>query len=153
MHKETAPVKLSESPAYQLWLASNAWVRYLKRVLRPFKLTHVQFAILTALDVLCAEKEQVSQADVARFGALDENMISQVSRALARRDLLERVPHPVDRRAHSLVLTDAGTALIGEARLAVRAASKEFFAVLDTSERDELVKSLRTLVAQQFAIF
>ncbi|MES1227367.1 MAG: MarR family winged helix-turn-helix transcriptional regulator, partial [Armatimonadota bacterium] len=79
-----------ESPAYMMWLASNAWQRGLRRVLEPWNLTHVQFAVLSSVERLGGEGACLCQAEVARWLDIDENMNSQVIRSLERRKLLER---------------------------------------------------------------
>jgi DNA-binding MarR family transcriptional regulator len=72
----------------------------------------------------------VTQAQVARFAATDENMTSQVIRSLAERGLLTRAEHPTDARARCLELTGEGQQLLAQAKAAVRPARDKFFAPL-----------------------
>ena len=67
--------RLEASPAYKLWLASNAWIRVIQRVLAPFGITHVQYILLAAIDVLSETQEQVTQVAVCRFAGVDPNMV------------------------------------------------------------------------------
>lgn len=135
-----------QSPAYQLWLTSNAWQRQVRKVLLPFNLTHVQFVVLAAISLLSEQYDHcVTQIHVARFAGIDENMTSQVIRCLESEKLLEKQKHPTDGRAFRLVLTEKSTPLIKDARAAVKAAAQDFFSPL--GERGlELAEMLGTLV-------
>ncbi|WP_038475249.1 MarR family winged helix-turn-helix transcriptional regulator [Fimbriimonas ginsengisoli] len=143
-------IDLHENPAYQLWLATNAWQRQVRRALLPLGLTHVQFTILAAVRRLGAAEEVVSQADVCRFGSLDPNMASEVFRYLERKGLVTRLPHPTDGRAHELALTSAGEELLDQAKALVVPVSKAFFAPLG-EEQKELARMLRTIARQDIA--
>jgi len=133
-----------QSPAYQLWLASNAWQRQMRRVLEPWHLTHTQFAVLSTIDRF-SEGSGCSQVEVARWLGIDENMTSQVVRSLEKRGLIERHNHPTDRRAHRVSLTPDGQQMTLAAREVVRACSERFFAPLG-AESASLVALLRTVV-------
>lgn len=138
-----------KSPAYQLWLASNAWQRQMRRALQPWNLTHVQFMILASVQLLGEESEGcVTQRNVARFAGIDENMTSQVIRTLEDDGLLERQKHPTDGRAFRLVLTEKGAALTADARVEVRKVSQAFFAPIG-DRGEELADLLRILVPEE----
>jgi DNA-binding MarR family transcriptional regulator len=145
-------MKVSEklkSPAYQLWLATNAWQRLVRKALHPLNLTHVQFLILASTDLLAGNECQcVTQADIVRFAALDENMTSQVVRNMVKAGLIERSAHPTDRRARQLRLTALGAELAAKALIEVRKVSAEFFSPLG-SRGEELADMLRSLVPDQ----
>lgn len=127
---------LDKNPGYQLWLATNAWQRIVRKALDPLHLTYVQFVLLASVDILRLEGDRVTQAQVARFAATDENMTSQVIRSLAERGLLVREEHPSDARARCLSLTPAGEALIREAKAAVKPARETFFSPLGERATD-----------------
>lgn len=136
---------LNRSPGYQLWKASNAWQRLVRRALEPVGLTHGQFFLLAAVAIIGAEEECVSQAQIARFADFDENTTSSLVRCLTDRGLLERTPHPIDARARQIRLTPAGVAALEAARAVVKPLVAEFFAPLDDPEA--LAEQLRQLVA------
>src|SRR4051812_36015169 len=138
---------LDKNPAYQMWLASNAWQRVVRKTLEPFHLTHVQFVLLASADVLGEGSSCVTQAQVARFAATDENMTSQVIRSLADRELLVRAEHPTDARARCLELTPEGHRLLMEAKAAMLPARDKFFAPLGDRAAD-LAKLLSEIVDQ-----
>jgi DNA-binding MarR family transcriptional regulator len=138
---------LNDNAAYQLWLATNAWQRQIRRALQPLDLTHVQFIVLAAVRRLGANGEPVSQADVCRFGSLDPNMASEVVRSLDRKGFIVRLPHPTDRRAHELALTPAGAEMIDKGKQLIAPISRRFFEPLG-SEQMELARMLRTISCQ-----
>ena len=117
----------SKSPAYQLWLATNAWQRLVRKALEPLDVTHCQFVIMASIDLLHNEGEPTSQVAVHRFAQIDENMTSQVVRTLMSKGFIARSPNPADKRGHILSLTESGTKLLETARGAVRPAVDEFF--------------------------
>lgn len=136
--------KPQDSPAYQLWIASNSWLRAVRRALEPLDLTHVQFIILGSIQRLAEDGLQPTQAEVCRFAALDENMMSQVVKVLTEKGLIKRVKHPADGRAQFLELTEAGKQLRDRARESVLPATHEFFSILG-DEVGELTRLLRQL--------
>lgn len=139
---------LDKSPGYQLWLASNAWQRVLRRAIEPIGLTHVQFLALAAIKHLNIEGEVVTQRNVSRFAALDENMTSQVVRCLEGKGLVLREPHPSDARAQCLRLTPSGVELFLEAKAIMRPLLEKFFApVADRAE--ELAAMLKSVADAQ----
>jgi DNA-binding MarR family transcriptional regulator len=147
--QDLQPMKYADrerNPAYQLWLASNAWQREVRRALEPLDLTHVQFVILASVSILSEEFGRcVSQVQVCRFAVTDANMTSQVVRSLVEKGWLLRLPHPEDKRAHRLKLTEEGARLTAEARLIVRGCAEEFFYSRLGDKHDQLVELLRLL--------
>lgn len=135
------PIDPQSNPAYQLWLATNAWQRQVRKALSPLDLTFVQFTVLASISKLSMP---VCQADICRFGSLDPNMASTVVRSMELKDLIRRAPHPSDRRARALVLTPKGEGLLRQARTLIRPVSESFFAPLG-EERADLVRLLRLL--------
>jgi DNA-binding MarR family transcriptional regulator len=129
-----------ESTGLTLWQVTNRWQAAQRAALRPFGLTHVQFVLLASLAWLQATGP-VTQKQLADHAAADPMMTSQVVRALEERELVRRAPHPDDRRARALTVTDAGRELADRAIVAVEECDEEFFAPLG-SERAELNRLL-----------
>jgi DNA-binding MarR family transcriptional regulator len=115
-----------ESPGLLLWQVTNYWQAAQRAALKPFGLTHVQFVLLASLTWLDAE-QPVTQRDLATHAATDPMMTSQVLRALEQRGLIERRPHPRDKRARALAATPTGVELANRAIVAVEACDREFF--------------------------
>lgn len=115
-----------ESPGLLLWQITNHWQAAQRAALKPFGLTHVQFVLLASLTWLDAE-EPVTQHDLANHAATDPMMTSQVLRVLEQRGLVDRAPHPRDRRARALTPSPAGVDLANRAIIAVEACDRAFF--------------------------
>ena len=132
-----------DSPGFLLWQVTNAWQAAQRAALRPFELTHVQFVLLASLAWLDADGP-VTQRQLADHAATDPMMTSQVLRALARRGLVDRAPHPIDGRARALTATRAGRALADRAVAAVEACDAAFFRPLGPGVAD-FTRTLRRL--------
>jgi DNA-binding MarR family transcriptional regulator len=130
----------NDSPGFLLWQTHNRWQRALKRVLRPFGLTHAQFALLAAVGHL-TPLTKVTQSAAAELLDADAMMISTLCRDLEARRLLTRGRHATDNRAVVLALTAQGQKVMDAAFPAVIAFDEEFFG--DQSE--PLLDSLRSL--------
>jgi DNA-binding MarR family transcriptional regulator len=132
-----------DSPGLLLWQATQRWQAAQRAALRSFGLTHVQFVLLASL-VWLESDEPVTQRALADHAATDQMMTSQVLRALERLGLVERHPHPTDRRARALVPTAEGRDLANRAVVAVEACDRAFFAPLG-EDVDALVVGLRAV--------
>ena len=131
------------SPGLLLWRVTNAWQRAIRTALAPHDLTHVQFvllAILTAND----PDEVLSQRELAVRASTDEMMTSQVLRTLEQKGLVQRLPHPEDRRARAISPTPAGITLVNQANAAVETADRDYFSVLGSSLR-EFTRALQVI--------
>jgi DNA-binding MarR family transcriptional regulator len=134
----------SNSPAYQLWLATNAWQRCVRKALEPSGVTHCQFIILASIDLLREAGELPTQVAVHRFAQIDENMTSQVVKTLIAKGFIDRGRHPTDGRGNILGLSESGSELLKTARGVVRPAIDDFFGPLG-DDRDHLTYLLRKL--------
>jgi DNA-binding MarR family transcriptional regulator len=123
----------SNSPAYQLWLATNAWQRCVRKALEPSGVTHCQFIILASIDLLREAGELPTQVAVHRFAQIDENMTSQVVKTLIAKGFIDRGR-----------LSESGSELLKTARGVVRPAIDDFFGPLG-DDRDHLTYLLRKL--------
>jgi DNA-binding MarR family transcriptional regulator len=116
------------NPGLLFWKTGNAWRRWIGRVLRPQKLTATEFLVLHAFAEMCAGREEPSQQDVADWLDLDKMTVSQVARALERRNLLDRgdVSYP-DARSWRILVTGEGRKLHRAALAQVERATAVFF--------------------------
>jgi DNA-binding MarR family transcriptional regulator len=102
------------------FLVRHAWLSMrgvVAEALDEHGLSVAQFASLLILD----EHPGASVADVARRVSTARQSANEMLGGLERAGLIERRPHPQDRRAQQIFLTDAGRARLGAARPAVRA--------------------------------
>jgi DNA-binding MarR family transcriptional regulator len=132
-----------DSPGLLLWQVTNRWQALQRATLKPFALTHVQFVLLASLTWLDFDGP-VTQRRLAEHAATDPMMTSQVLRVLEQRGLVQRAPHPDDKRARALTVTPNGRALANKAVVAVEACDNAFFAVLG-EEKHPLTRALITL--------
>jgi DNA-binding MarR family transcriptional regulator len=136
-----------DSPGLLLWQVTNRWQAAQRAALKPIELTHVQFVLLASLAWLDVAGP-VTQKRLADHAVADAMMTSQVLRALEKRSLVRREPHPVDRRARALAVTDEGRALANRAVLAVEACDQAFFSTLgdDLGRLTGLLRRLAPMV-------
>lgn len=125
----TAFASSDDSTGLLLWQVTNRWQAAQRAALKPHGLTHVQFVLLASLTWLAAGGP-VIQRQLAEHAATDPMMTSQVLRTLEERGLIERLPHPGDRRARALAVTSSGRNLANQAVIAVEACDTAFFAAL-----------------------
>jgi DNA-binding MarR family transcriptional regulator len=118
-----------DSPGFVLWQVTNQWQQAQRAALKPLGLTHVQFVLLATLSWHDADVP-VTQRQLADVAATDPMMTSQVLRTLEQAALIERGPHPVDKRAWALRVTAAGRDLANRSVAVVEACDREFFAPL-----------------------
>lgn len=116
-----------DSPGFLLLQVTMRWQRRIAKVLRPYHLTQVQYALLASLLWLARGRKPVSQIMLARHTKMDPMMCSQVLRALEKAGLLHRQASITDARAKALALTPAGTELVWQTVPAVEAADTSFF--------------------------
>ena len=96
-----------------VWLGMRAAI---EDELAEFGLTVPQFATLMMLD--CTPG--LSVAEIARLCGSTRQSANEMVAGLEARGLVERSPHPTDRRAHQIRATEAGRDMFWKARPAVR---------------------------------
>lgn len=82
--------------------------------LRPFGLSHGQFSLLMVI----AGHQPVSVGQVAATLVMDRTTATAALKPLERRELVEAVPSPADRRQRLLTLTPSGLSLLASASTA-----------------------------------
>jgi len=144
--RQPLPTRLAgpaESPGFLLWKISNAWQRRQRLALQPFDLTHSQFVVLATATWFGAET--LTQARISQLSGIDPMTTSQVLRALEANGLIERVDHPTDPRAKSIMVTRAGRDLARKAIVVVEETDAAFFEPL-ASDTVRLIKMFQALV-------
>ncbi|WP_344654933.1 MarR family transcriptional regulator [Catenulispora subtropica] len=111
-----------------VWLGMRAAI---EDELDGFGLTVPQFATLLMLDHLPG----MSIAEVARACGSTRQAANEMAAGLQARGLVERSPHPTDRRAHQLSATEAGREMLRKAQPAVRRREEELEAGLSPELR------------------
>ena len=111
---------MSQLDACSTFLVRHAWLSLrgvVAEALVQHELSVAQFASLLMLD----ESPGLSVADVARKVSTARQSANEMLGGLERAGLVERRPHPTDRRSQQIFLTDAGRARLDEAVPTVRA--------------------------------
>ncbi|MFI5916094.1 MarR family winged helix-turn-helix transcriptional regulator [Dactylosporangium sp. NPDC051541] len=106
--------------ACSTFLVRHAWLTLrgvVAEALVEHDLSVAQFASLLLLD----ESPGMSVADVARKVSTARQSANEMLTGLEKAGLVERRPHPSDRRSQQIFLTDAGRARLNEAVPAVQA--------------------------------
>ena len=134
----------AESPGFLLWKISNAWQRRQRLALQAFGITHSQFVVLATATWFGAT-ETLTQSRVSQLSGIDPMTTSQVLRALEAASLIERVDHPTDPRAKSIMVTRAGRDLARKAIVVVEETDAAFFEPL-AADTARLVKMFQALV-------
>jgi DNA-binding MarR family transcriptional regulator len=123
---------------YRLRRAQVAVFADFAQTMAEFDLTPGQFGTLA----LIAANPGLSQTALGIALGIDRSSVVPLIDKLEGRRLVERAPHPRDRRSHALRLTDDGAALFEGARAAVARHEAHIFAPLDPAERETLARLL-----------
>lgn len=94
----------------QMTLIANTIRRNVETVLKTKDITWAQFGCLQVI----AEKEGLSQAELARILQCDANTVRVVCDGLEKRGLAARLPDPEDRRIHRIAISPKGRTVLRE---------------------------------------
>lgn len=110
-------------------------------LLRPHGLTTSAFNVL---HILAGDPDPLTPTEVARRLPVPVTTatVTGLLDTLQRKGLLQRRPHPEDRRRVLVVLTDEGRALLGRLAPEVAAAERRWTAALPLSSRPRLLRAL-----------
>lgn len=104
-------------------------------------LEHRHFGLLRLL----AESGGASQRELGQLLRITPNRMVALVDDLEQKGLVERRPHPVDRRAYAVTLTAAGTEALGQAFQAAFGVEADLCAPLEKDERERLLSLLTKL--------
>ncbi|MFD6162011.1 MarR family winged helix-turn-helix transcriptional regulator [Nocardia sp. NPDC060256] len=96
----------------KVWLNMRAAIG---EELKTFGLSTSQYATL----MMTATHPGMSVADIAREVASTRQAANEMLTGLEQEGLIERRPHPSDRRTHQITVTESGRTRLAEARIAV----------------------------------
>lgn len=133
---------LRQAPGYLFRRAFQLSVAIATEQLTPHNLTTVQFASLVAI-------HEQPGLDATRLSALikfDKATLTGVIDRLEAKALIERRPHPSDRRARTLHLTREGEQVLREASEAARETREAVLEPLPRAERKQLLTLLNKLI-------
>ena len=104
---------------------------HLDELLRPGGITALQYTALTVLD----RRDGATTAELARSSFVTPQAMGDLVTALERRGLVERRPHPDNRRRLLIGLTEAGRDLLAGFAGPVHALEERMVRALTTEER------------------
>jgi DNA-binding MarR family transcriptional regulator len=131
------------SVGFMLSTLGYATSRAFHRVLAPLELEPSQFAVLRGVGF---DEGQSQQALAARLRISPSRVVAIVD-DLESRQLLERRPHPSDRRVRNLHLTSRGRELLDQAIELARQHEQRLGEALTAEERTQLLDLLDKLAA------
>ncbi|MEV0032501.1 MarR family transcriptional regulator [Nocardia sp. NPDC050793] len=112
----------------KVWLNMRAAIG---EELKEFGLSTSQYATL----MMTAARPGMSVADIAREVASTRQAANEMIGGLQKEGLIERRPHPTDRRTHQIQVTEAGMQRYAAARVAVARREAELEADLTPAQR------------------
>ncbi|MEV6769036.1 MarR family transcriptional regulator [Nocardia sp. NPDC051030] len=107
-----------ESDGSLTFMVRTVWLNMRAAIgeeLKAFGLSTSQYATL----MMTESHPGLSIADIARNVASTRQAANEMIGGLEQQGLIERRPHPTDRRTHQIHVTDSGRTRLAEARIAV----------------------------------
>ena len=133
---------IDDCPCFNLGLAHRKLLRAFDDALAPLGLTVAQAHCLSAL--FC--RDGLLAKDLARELSIDAGTLTPMLDRLEKQGLLTRCPHPEDRRATRLCLTERAHRLRPSLEAALREASAKLERKYTPEELETLLGLLRRLV-------
>ena len=137
------PEELSVFPGYLMARLGDDTRRRFHRALEPEGLHPRDFGVMT----MVAAHPGLSQQQLHEKTAIDPSSMVAVIDELEAQGLAERRPHPDDRRARSIYLTDRGRETLERVREMTTRIQRELFGPLSPEELSTLHSLLRKLAA------
>ncbi len=119
--------EFEDFPGLLLWQLQHLWQRRLNTTLEPYKITHMQFLMLSALEIYLSTGMEATQANFAKALKFDIMMTSNVLRKLEERKFITRETNPSDTRSMLLDITLEGRTIVKNTRKIVDKFNNEFF--------------------------
>lgn len=118
------------------------WFRQTKSQLRRLDLTHPQVQVLSTVESLSMENEEVTQAMVAKAADIDPMTASAIITKLAREDFLDRFPGKKNPRSKAIRLTQHGKDNLEKALVVMADFDKDYWKDQNPNRQD-LIQSFK----------
>jgi len=135
------PVNLRREALFQLTDVARMMRTYIDQRAREHGMTRAQWGVLLRLE----RQEGMTQAEMAESLEIQPISLVRLVDRLCEHGLIERRPHPRDRRANRLYLTDKGRATFARLVPLGKEISAEILADLDESHVSDLLEKLLLL--------
>ena len=123
---------------FQLAKARQSGGRFLSNMVSTLKLTAAQATILNFL----YDQDRITSKELAERALLDNATLSGILDRLEAAGLIKRQPHPKDRRALQICLTEDGSRMAGKTHEIMAYANTHFLSGLNEKEKTTLVRLL-----------
>lgn len=134
-------MKIEDCIFYQLSKANQAAARFLSEKLAPAGVTAVQGVVLNFL----SEEDEITSRQLGERTKLDSATLTGILDRLEAMDLVERKPHPADRRAISICLTKNGKKVASDIHKTIQTANRELLSRFGVQEERDLKTMLKRI--------
>jgi DNA-binding MarR family transcriptional regulator len=134
-------MKIEDCIFYQLSKANQAAARFLSEKLAPTGVTSVQGVVLNFL----SDEDGITSRQLGERTKLDSATLTGLLDRLEAMELVERQPHPADRRAISICLTKTGKKVAGDVHRIILAANRELLSRFGVQEERGLKTMLKRI--------
>ena len=141
------PEELGRFPGYLMVRLGQRSSRRFAELLAPLDIHPKHFGVLNIVD----HRPGVTQNELRDSTGIDPSSMVGLIDELEERGLAERRPHPSDRRARAIYLTDGGQKTLGQARKIAMELQHDFFGVLSEEEARTLHELLRKVALSHAA--
>lgn len=142
------PLAGDRAPSSVAFLLSQVGIHASQRFARRIAEIDLQPPQFRVMNMVDAAEGRSQQAIAESIGAPPSRMVAIVDE-LEARGLIERRPHPSDRRVHALYLTAAGRRLLARGRKIALEHEEELMKGLSVTDRKRLVALLQKVVDEQ----
>ena len=142
------PLAGDHAPSSVAFLLSQVGIHASQRFARRIAEIDLQPPQFRVMNMVDAVEGRSQQAIAETIGAPPSRMVAIVDE-LEARGLIERRPHPGDRRVHALYLTAAGRRLLARGRKIALEHEEELMKGLSVADRKRLVALLQKVVDEQ----
>jgi len=141
------PEELGRFPGYLMVRLGQRSSKRFAELLAPVGIHPRQFGVMN----IVAARPGITQNELRDSTGIDPSSMVGVIDELEERGLAERRPHPSDRRARAIYLTDTGQETLGQARKIAMELQRDFFAALSEEEQETLTQLLRKVALSHAA--
>ena len=142
------PLAGDHAPSSVAFLLSQVGIHASQRFARRIAEIDLQPPQFRVMNMVDAVEGRSQQAIAETIGAPPSRMVAIVDE-LEARGLIERRPHPGDRRVHALYLSAAGRRLLARGRKIALEHEEELMKGLSAADRRRLVALLQKVVEEQ----
>jgi DNA-binding MarR family transcriptional regulator len=127
-----------------LVFTADLLVKQIATLLQPLNLTPTSGLVLS---ILADSEAALPPNEIADRLIISRATVTGLLDSLERREYIQRMPHPSDRRMILVEITDAGREVVDVFRPMIHQHQKDWFEVLGEKEQQQFIGSLHRLQA------